>query len=119
MSAPAQQSQMSVSVGSAEFVMLSNDGVVFDEGSASLLSIKLVKGRLLVTTQIRDERGELIAQMKDNEWQHQRQPAIFDRNYTRDVLEIKDKTGKVALQVANLGNTIDIAAVFHCSNGWI
>ncbi len=55
--------------------------------------------------------------MKDNEWKHQ-QPAIFDRNYTRDALEIRDKTGKVALQVANLGNTVDVAAVFHCKNDW-
>lgn len=117
-SASAEQSPMAVSVGSAEFVMLSKDGVVFAEDETPLLSIRLADGRLLVTTQIRDERGELIAEMKDNEWKHQPQPAIFDRNYTRDALEIKDKTGKVALQVANLGGTVDVAAVFHCMNGW-
>ncbi len=61
--------------------------------------------------------GGVIAEMKDNEWKHQ-QPAIFDRNYTRDALEIRDKTGKVALQVANLGNTVHVAAVFHCKNDW-
>jgi len=111
-SASLEQSPMAVSVGSAEFVMLSKDGVVFSDGKTPLLSIQLVHGRLLVTTQVRNDRGELIAEMKDNEWKHQPQPAIFDRNYTRDALEIRDKTGKVAIQVANLGNTVDVAAVF-------
>src|ERR1700730_12678125 len=117
-SASAEQSPMAVSVGSAEFVMLSKSGVVFADGAIPLLSIRLVEGRLLVTTQISDERGELIAEMKHNEWKHQPQPAIFDRNYTRDALEIRDKTGRIALQVANLGSTVAVAAVFHCKNGW-
>jgi hypothetical protein len=117
-SSPAQQTPMAVSVGSAEFVMLSKDGVVFDDGRTPLLSIQLVDGRLLVTTEVRGEGGELIAEMKNNEWKHQPQPAIFDRNYTKDALEIKDKGGKVVLQVANLGSTVDVAAVFHCVNGW-
>lgn len=118
LSSPVQESTISVSVGSAEFVMLSRDGVVFDDGKSPLLSIRLVKQRLLVTTQIRDENGNVIAEMKDNEWKHQQGPAIFDRNYTEDVLEIRDKSGTVALQVANLGRTIAVAAIFHCSNGW-
>src|SRR5437867_5709079 len=111
-------SAMSVSVGSAEFVMLSNDGVVFDDGKNPLLQIRLVSGRLFVTTQIRDENGSMIAEMRDNEWKHQQAPAIFDRNYTQDVLEIRDKSGTIALQVANLGRTIAVAAIFHCENGW-
>jgi len=98
--------------------MFSKNGVVFAEGQTPLLSIRLADGRLLVTTQIRDDRGELIAEMKDNEWKHQPQPEIFDRNYTPDALEIKDKMGKVALQVASLGSTVAVAAVFHCKNGW-
>lgn len=117
-SSSAQRFPMAVSIGSAEFVMFTKDGVVFRKGNAPLLSVHLVNGHLLVTTQIRDSRGELIAEMKDNEWKHQPQPAIFDRNYTQDVLEIKDKSGKVALQVANLSETVGVAAVFHCKNGW-
>ncbi len=109
---------MSVSVGSAEFVMLSSDGVVFDDSKEPLLQIRLVSGRLLVTTRIRDENGNLIAEMTDNEWKHQQAPAIFDRNYTQAALEIRDRSGTVALQVANLGRTIAVAAIFHCPNGW-
>jgi hypothetical protein len=114
--APHEESPMAVSIGSAQFVMLSKDGVVFSDGKAPLLTIHLIDGRLLVSTQIRDETGSLIAEMKDNEWKQG--PAIFDRNYTRDVLEIRDRTGKVALQVANLGRTVEVSAIFHCPNGW-
>jgi hypothetical protein len=117
-SSPTQSIAVSISVGSAEYQMLSKDGVVFDEGGDPLLSIRLLNGKLLVTTQVRDASGALIAEMNDNEWKHQNQPTIFDRNYTKDVLEIKDNTGRVALQVANVGNTIDVAAIFHCKNGW-
>jgi hypothetical protein len=117
-SAPIEQTLMSISVGSAEFVMLSHDGLLFRDKESPLLSIKLVDGRVLVTTRIRDVNGVLLAEMKDNEWKHLPQPAIFDRNYTADVLEIRDKTGRIALQVANLGSTVDVAAVFRCANGW-
>jgi hypothetical protein len=118
LSSPIQESTMSISVGSAEFVMLSKDGVVFDDGKSPLLSIRQVDGRLLVTAEIRDDNGSVIAEMRDNEWKHQQVPAILDRNYTGDVLEIRDKSGRVALQIANLGKTIAVAAIFHCQNGW-
>jgi hypothetical protein len=113
--------QISTGVGFNRFGRVS-DAVegrrVFDEGGDSLLSIRLLNGKLPVSTHVRDGGGNLIAEMKDNEWKHQEQPAIFDRNYTQDVLEIRDSTGKVVLQAANLGNTVDLAAIFHCKNGW-
>lgn len=117
-SSPIQSAPMSISVGSTEFRMLSKDGVVFSEGEDPLLAIRLLDGKLLVTAKVRDTSGALIAEMNDNEWKHQQRPAIFDRNYTQDVLEIRDKAGQVVLQVANLGNTIDVSAVFHCRSGW-
>jgi hypothetical protein len=117
-SSSIQSAPMSISVGSAEFRMLSKDGVVFDDNGDPLLSIRLLNGKLLVTTRVRDASNGLIAEMNDNEWKHQHQPAIFDRNYTQDALEIRESTGKVVLQVANLGNTVDVAAIFRCKNGW-
>jgi hypothetical protein len=115
-SSPIQSGPMSISVGSAEFRMLSKDGVVFDEGGEPLLSIRLLNGKLFVTTRVRDASGGLVAEMSDNEWKQG--PVILDRNYTQDALEIRDGTGRVVLQVANLGNTVDVAAIFHCRNGW-
>jgi hypothetical protein len=117
-SSSTQAAALSISVGSAEFRMLSKDGVVFDEAGVPLLSIRLLNGKLLVTTRVRDANGSLIAEMSDNEWTHQSKPAIFDRNYTENALEIRDSAGRVVLQVADLGNTINVAAVFHCKNGW-
>jgi len=54
-SSPTQSAPMSISVGSAEFRMLSKDGVVFDDGRDPLLSIRLLNGKLLVTVRVRDE----------------------------------------------------------------
>jgi len=117
-SSPIQSAGMSISVGSAEFRMLSKDGVVFIDGSDPLLSIALENGKLVVSTQVRDENGNIVAEMSQNEWKHQPEPAILDRNYTQDALEIRDRAGKIILQVANVGPTIDLAAIFHCKNGW-
>lgn len=117
-SSSIQATTTSISVGSAEFRMLSKDGVVFEEDKDPLLSIHLRYGKLFVSTRVRAPNGDIIAEMNDNEWQHQRQPAIFDRNYTRDALEIRDSSGKVVIQVADLGSTIAVAAIFHCRNGW-
>jgi len=118
LSGPVHDGPLSVSVGSAEFIMLSRDGIVFDDKINPLLSLRIANGKLLVTTRIRDEKGNLIAEMTDNEWKLQQPPGIFDRNYTADVLEVRDRTGRVALQVANLGETVDLSAIFHCPNGW-
>jgi hypothetical protein len=74
---------------------------------------------MFVTAKMKDERGNLIAEMKDNEWTHQPRPSIFDRNYNDNVLEIKDVDGRIALQVADFGETVEVAGVFHCSkNSW-
>jgi len=74
-SSPSQDATMSISVGSAEFVMLSKDGVVFDDGERALLSIRHIGEKLFVTAEIRDENGNVIAEIKDNEWKHQEAPA--------------------------------------------
>jgi hypothetical protein len=118
LSFPAQAVPMSISIGSLGVQILTKDGVVFDGDGDPLLSIRILNGKLLVTTRVRDASGGLIAEMKDNEWKLQPQPAIFDRNYSQDVLEIRENTGKVVLQIANLGETVGVAAVFRCKNGW-
>src|SRR5258706_4272019 len=70
-SSALESTAMSISVGSAEFQMLSKDGVVFDERGDPLLSIRLRNGKLLVTTRFRDTTGGIIAEMNDKEWKHQ------------------------------------------------
>lgn len=92
------------------------DGVFLRDGAERLLDVRAESGRLLVSANI-VENGQLIAELKDNEWNVQPRPAIFDRNYTADVLEVRGRGGEVILQVANLGYTVHVAGVFGCKNG--
>ncbi len=55
--------------------------------------------------------------MVDNEWSHQSRPAIFDRNYTDNAVEIRDSKGDVVLQAVDLGPAIYAAGVLRCRNG--
>jgi hypothetical protein len=75
---------------------------------------------MLVSWKLRNTKGELIAEIKNNEWSHQPRPAIFDRNYTNHILEIRDgTTGKVSLQLVDLGEMVYVSGTFLCSHsGW-
>jgi hypothetical protein len=106
-----------LSVGSTRFIIDSPDGVFLKDGDLPVFSMKLIKDKLLVTTTIRDSKGDIIAELKDNEWQVNK-ANIFDRNYTDDALEVRDQVGKVSLQVVHFGDTIHLAGVFRCRSGW-
>ena len=106
-----------VLIGGSRLIIDSLGGVLLADGRNPMLAIRLQNGKLLVSTQIRNSKGELLAQMVDNEWSHQARPAIFDRNYRDNAIEIKDSAGNVALQVVDLGKTIYLAGVFRCRNG--
>jgi len=106
-----------VLIGNARLFPDSPDGVLFRDGSDPLLSLKIADGKLLVSTNIRDEKGTLIAELRDNQWTHQVRPAIYDRNYNDHVLEIRDADGEVALRVVDFGDAIQVAGIFRCKNG--
>jgi hypothetical protein len=108
-----------VSVGGSRFILAPSTGGVFlRDGNDPVISFRIAGGKMLVSTKIKNEKGDLIAELKDNEWVHQQRPAIFDRNYTDHVLEVKDARGKVALQVVDFGKTIHVSAIFRCHDGW-
>jgi hypothetical protein len=107
-----------LSVSILHIMLASPNGVFLTDGKEPLLSLKVEGNRLLVSTVIRNEKGDLVAELKDNEWAVQQPPAIFDRNYTDDLLEVRNSAGSIALQVVNLGETIHVAGIFHCRNGW-
>jgi hypothetical protein len=96
----------------------SEDGVVLRDGQDPLLRVRLRDTKLYVTTKIRNERGDLIAELDDNEWSHQARPAIYDRNYNDHVLEIVGSDGNVVLQVVDFGRAIYVAGFFRCRNAW-
>jgi hypothetical protein len=89
-----------------------------DSNGDSLLSLRIDdRGRLLTSARVSDSNGNLIAEIRDNEWQHQPRPVIWDRNYNDHVLEVLDSHGDVALQVVDLGDYVSIKGVFACSSG--
>ncbi len=113
----ANADRRTVLIGNARLFPDAPDGVLFRDGNDPLLSLKIVDGKLLVTTTVRDEKGALIAELHDNQWTHQVRPAIYDRNYNDHVLEILDAKGEVALQVVDFGDAVRVAGIFRCKNG--
>lgn len=116
-SSPASAQVRYLSVGSTRFRIDSPDGVFLKDGELPILSLSLKSGKLLVSTTIRDDKGELVAELRNNEWQTNKN-SIFDRNYTDNALEVRDQNGKVALQVVHFGDTIHLAGIFRCRSGW-
>jgi hypothetical protein len=106
-----------LSVGSTRFEIESPNGVIFKDGDLPILTLNLKSGKLLVTTTIRDTKGQIVAELTNNEWQTNKNN-IFDRNYTDNALEVRDQNGKIALQVVHFGDTIHFAGIFRCRNGF-
>lgn len=102
-----------LSVGRARFIVDSPDNVFFRDGDDPVLSLRLVDNRLLVSTRIRNANGELIAELVDSEWKLNKD-SIFDRNYTDDIIEVRDKQGRITLQVAHFGDTVHVSGIFRC-----
>jgi hypothetical protein len=106
-----------LSVGTARFVIDDPSGVFLRDHDDPLITMRLENGRLLVSATIRDARGDLVAELQDNEWSVNRN-GMFDRNYTRHAVEVRDNQGHVALQVVSFDDTIHIAGVLQCRNRW-
>jgi hypothetical protein len=83
----------------------------------SHLDVKILDGKLLVSTDVRDASGKLLARLLKNEWQPAKQPAIFDRNYTKKDLEIIDDRGAVALQVRMVADHVQLQGKWYHSDG--
>jgi hypothetical protein len=52
----------------------------------SNLKIQRINGKIAVSTQVRDQHGELIAELVENEWKVAPSPRTFDRNYSDNAL---------------------------------
>jgi hypothetical protein len=117
LNAPTSGEVKYLSVGTTRFVIASPDNVFLRDGESPVLSLRLVENRLLVSTTIRNAKGDIIAELRDNEWQLNKD-SIFDRNYTDNALEVRDRQGKITLQAVHFGDTIHLAGIFRCKNGW-
>src|SRR6267142_2020529 len=89
-----EEAGLYLSVGGSRFILApSARGVFLVDQGQPILTIHGMGGKMRVSANIRNEKGDLIAELRDNEWTHQARPAIFDRNYTDHVLEIRDSHG--------------------------
>ncbi len=75
-------------------------------------------GYLKVSLMLRDQTGKILARLIENEWQVVSPPKIFDRNYTKDTLEIISDTGEVFLQIRVLPDVVKLNGVFYNAEGY-
>jgi hypothetical protein len=106
-----------IGVGSARFMITSTDGIFIRDEDGSLVSIHLLEGVLSVSTIIKNSKGEIVAILNDNEWSLNKN-TMFDRNYTNNVLEVKDNKGEIVLQIVNFGDIIHFAGLLRCNHGY-
>ena len=71
------------------------------------LTVELIRGRVMVSTKITDERGNIIAEIIRNEWRAP-PPHAWDRNYSSDAIEVKNARGAIVLQVKALHDRIQL-----------
>ncbi|MEJ8571251.1 hypothetical protein [Microbaculum marinum] len=73
----------------------------------SELTIETIKGRVMVSTEIFDTDGKLVAEIERNEWRAP-PPRAWDRNYSVDAFEVKNDEGQIVLQAKALHDRIQI-----------
>lgn len=86
---------------------------LFEDNS---LTIATRRGRVSVSTLIRDPDGSVVAELVNNEWRVNPHES-FDRNYTKDALEVKDHGGNIILQVRMLEDRARFQGKFYDSSG--
>ncbi len=92
------------------------NGVLFTDHGTPLVSINKVDGKLFISAIIYDDDGNVIAEILNNEWKINPNFS-FDRNYTENLIEVKDNKGDIILQAVNLGDVIYFSGIVSCSNG--
>ena len=56
-------------------------------------TIEKIDGKLMVSTMIRDSSGNVLAELRRNEWKVAPPPKTWDRNYTDNALEVVNAEG--------------------------
>lgn len=74
--------------------------------------------KISVNTSLLDEKGNLIAEMQDNEWLVNRNFSI-DRNFDNTALEVKDNSGDVIFQIEIVKNIVYLKGKFMRPDGFI
>ena len=78
--------------------------------------IEVENGILKVSTKIRDKKGNIVAEIIQNEWKVNPHNS-WDRNYSKDALEVKDPSGDIVLQVKLVADRVQFQAKLYDSTG--
>lgn len=108
----------SIILGNARIGLVGESSSLFiDSDGSPLLSLRIdKKGYLKTSVALRNSAGALMAEIIDNEWKVEA-PAIYDRNFNDQVLEVRDSSGDVALQVVDYGDAVLLRGTLYCRNG--
>jgi hypothetical protein len=80
------------------------------------LTIELLEDQLLVSTKIRDRNGTIVAEISRNEWKVNPSKS-WDRNYTKNALEVRDPSGDIVLQIRLVEDRVQLQAKMYDSEG--
>jgi hypothetical protein len=80
------------------------------------LKLEVIDGKIAVSAELKDQHGDLVAELVRNEWQVASKPQAWDRNYNSNTLEVKNSTGRIALQVRLLPDRVQLQGEWW-SNG--
>ncbi len=80
------------------------------------LTIEVENDQIKVSKLIRDNSGKVVAELIKNEWKVNRNHS-WDRNYSKNALEVKDDTGDIVLQIRLIGDKVQLQAKFYNSTG--
>src|SRR5262249_2126474 len=83
----------------------------------SSLIIELIRGRVCVSTKIADANGNVVVELVRNKWRVAPPPMTWDRNYSKDALEVRDPSGAIVLQIKVLPDRIQLQGEWKQKNG--
>jgi len=86
---------------------------IFEDNS---ITIVIEDGQVKVSTIIRDRSGAIIAELIKNKWKVNLNSS-FDRNYSKNALEVKDSSGDVVLQLRLVEDRVQFQGKFYDSRG--
>lgn len=79
---------------------------------ANYFVLKTEEGQIKLSMMIRDRTGKIVAEIDKNEWKVNPNNS-FDRNYSKNALEVKDSYGDIILQVRLLKDRVQLQAKFY------
>lgn len=110
--------QLEIGDSDTVFVLGPQASDIFGLFRDSDFKLDFKNGKFLVSMKIRDQKGNIIAELTENEWSVNKNNSC-DRNYSDRALEVKDQSGDIVLQMKfdeNIGR-VQIQAKTYDKNG--